>query len=360
MTFRQIHTGRLLTAALLMLALLPSGLPLKVCGQNWKEGQRFRVMEYNVQNLFTATADSLPHDADFLPEGSRHWTSKRYRHKLNQLARVILATSDSLPPAVVALCEVGDGQVLEDLTRHSLLWETKYDYLTTSSCDRRGMRTAILYQRFQFRPLECQTIPLGDAVHPATRPLLHVSGLVVSLDTLDLLLVHLPSRRGGVKASSPFRKQVARQVRQVYDSLLSVRRKPYILVMGDCNESSKGAALQEVLKLHPLPDSADGVHPHELYSLYGPNSFPPPYRGSYKYRERWEVIDHLMANGALLQSGATVRVQWGKTGVAPLPFLLTEDERYGGEKPLPTYDGWTYRGGVSDHLPVYADLWVGF
>ena len=35
-----------------------------------------------------------------------------------------------------------------------------------------------------------------------------------------------------------------------------------------------------------------------------------------------------------------------------IPFLLTRDTAYTGEKPLRTYVGPRYTGGVSDHLPV--------
>ena len=37
------------------------------------------------------------------------------------------------------------------------------------------------------------------------------------------------------------------------------------------------------------------------------------------------------------------------------PFLLEEDEKYGGDKPFRTYNGMKYLGGFSDHLPVSFD-----
>ena len=37
------------------------------------------------------------------------------------------------------------------------------------------------------------------------------------------------------------------------------------------------------------------------------------------------------------------------------PFLLEEDEKYGGDKPFRTYNGMKYWGGFSDHLPVSFD-----
>ena len=45
-----------------------------------------------------------------------------------------------------------------------------------------------------------------------------------------------------------------------------------------------------------------------------------------------------------------------KANVARLPFLLTEDKKYGDDEPFRTYKGMKYQGGISDHLPIYADF----
>jgi hypothetical protein len=37
-------------------------------------------------------------------------------------------------------------------------------------------------------------------------------------------------------------------------------------------------------------------------------------------------------------------------------FLLEKDEKNMGVKPFRTYSGFSYKGGFSDHLPVYIDL----
>jgi len=34
------------------------------------------------------------------------------------------------------------------------------------------------------------------------------------------------------------------------------------------------------------------------------------------------------------------------------PFLLADDPDYPGKKPFPTYGGYKWTGGYSDHLPV--------
>ena len=54
----------------------------------------FRVMSYNVENLFDTEDDPLTADNDFLPSGNRHWTPGRFYHKLQQLAKVITAAGE--------------------------------------------------------------------------------------------------------------------------------------------------------------------------------------------------------------------------------------------------------------------------
>lgn len=43
----------------------------------------FRVMSYNVENLFDTKDDPLTADNDFLPSGNRHWTSGRFTINYN-------------------------------------------------------------------------------------------------------------------------------------------------------------------------------------------------------------------------------------------------------------------------------------
>ena len=53
------------------------------------QGQEFGVMFYNVENLFDTADDTTKDDDEFLPDGSRRWTEKRYWQKINALSRVI-------------------------------------------------------------------------------------------------------------------------------------------------------------------------------------------------------------------------------------------------------------------------------
>ena len=51
----------------------------------------FRVMSYNVENLFDTEDNPNKNDNDFLPTGNRHWTRGRYYHKLKHIEKLICA-----------------------------------------------------------------------------------------------------------------------------------------------------------------------------------------------------------------------------------------------------------------------------
>ena len=76
-----------------------------------------QVVFYNVENYFDTRNDPDRDDDDFTPAGSYHWNKKRYLAKRNFIAKALIATADSLGelPAVIALAEVENRRVLEDL-----------------------------------------------------------------------------------------------------------------------------------------------------------------------------------------------------------------------------------------------------
>lgn len=184
------------------------------CTLSFAQQIRFRVVSWNVENLFDIHHDSLKNDREFLPDALRHWNYTRYKKKLTDMARVITAVGEWEPPALVGLCEVENDTVLRDLTRRS-----------------------------------------------------------------PLKLYHLLARKAQSK------------------------------------------------------------------------NF-----GSYKYRGEWGLLDHLIVSGSLLNSANSFSTSENKATVSNLPFLLTEDKKYGDKEPFRTYKGMKYQGGISDHLPIYVDF----
>ena len=178
--------------------------------------------------------------------------------------------------------------------------------------------------------------------------MLYVSGRVVSGDTLDVFVCHLPSRVGGAKKTDPYRLWVARRIRQAADSVMAERQNPRLIIMGDFNDYPDGKSLQEGLRVSALSEKP------QLCALY--NLMDNQQGGTYRYKGEWGVLDQMVVNGALLQPDARTRTSQEKVSILRFPFLLEEDNVYGGDTPFRTYKGMKYQGGISDHLPIYVDF----
>ena len=150
----------------------------------------FRVMFYNVENLFDCRHDTLKNDYEFLADSPKGWMPARYHDKLAKIAKVIIATGEKNVPDLVELCEVENDHCLKDLTENSPLREAGYRYVMTDSPDERGIDVALLYQRGSFKLLDKSSIPVPyqEVERRPTRDILHVAGKVVSGDTLDVFV----------------------------------------------------------------------------------------------------------------------------------------------------------------------------
>ena len=330
----------------------------------------FRVVSWNIENLFDTHHDSLKNDHEYLPDAIRHWNYSRYKKKLADVARVITALGEWNPPALVGLCEVENDTVLRDLTRRSPLKELSYRYVMTNSPDLRGIDVALLYQRDLFKLLSSRSISIPPfKQHRPTRDLLHVSGLLLAGDTLDVFVCHFPSRSGGAKESEPYRLYVAHILRTEVDSIMNIRSHPQAIIMGDFNDYPTNQSILKILKAEAPPvktndlasttDSANAstVTPSslKLYHLLARKAKSKNF-GSYKFRGEWGLLDHLIVSGTLLNQSNHFFTSEEKANVCLLPFLLKDDEKYGDKEPFRTYKGMKYQGGISDHLPISTDF----
>ena len=294
------------------------------------------LVELNCENLFDTRHDVGKEDSEFLPEGSRHWTSTKYWGKVNRIGQEILSCSDELPD-LVALIEVENDSVLKDLTCRSLLRNAGYHYLMTESPDLRGVDVALLYQPASFRPLcyDYIEVPPLPNMRP-TRDILYVKGCCPEDDTLHVFVVHMPSRFGGERYSRPFRQAAANRLCQQLDSLQSVTSSPKILIAGDFNDDADSEVLQQ-------------IYERDILNLTKEASAPEDVHGTYRYQGEWECIDHILASPNVYNKVESATIH------AP-QFLLEEEKRYGGKKPFRTYNGMRYQPGYSDHLPLVVRI----
>lgn len=314
----------------------------------------FRIVFYNVENLFDTENNPDTNDDDFLPTGNLRWTEERYRNKLNAIGTVIDSVGQDVHPALVGLCEVENAKVLSDLCETEVLKKYNYKYIVSESEDDRGMNVALLYCPKRMKVLSSREYmpEFEDAPSKHTRNILHVTGLLTNTDTLDLFICHFPSRTEGIKRTQPYRIQTAKLLKQKIDSLLSFRSASNMIIMGDFNDFPDDVSLRYMLEARNI--NAKGF-PGSLYNMFlhriGEKDF-----GTYKYRGKWQIMDQFIVSGNLLNGIGLTRIRGVSAYVYSAPFLFEDDARYGGRKPFRTYLGFKYLGGASDHLPIYMDI----
>lgn len=301
----------------------------------------FTVVELNCENFFDCRHDSLKHDEQFLPPSDYHWTPHRYWQKVNRIGQTILSCGEwadgwSLPD-LVALCEVENDSCLVDLTKRSLLRKARYEYVMTYSPDERGIDVALLYSPFSFQLLHSYSI----RIHPMkemrpTRDILYAKGLVSLRDTLHVFVVHAPSRMGGERATRAFRRLVGERLMQSVDSLRALSACPHLLVMGDFNDYSTDDNILRLIEHGFVEVSRHAVGTHGA-------------KGTYRFQGDWGSLDHVMVDELAAKRLVECHVH-------DAPFLLKEDEKYGGVQPRRNYLGPRYLNGFSDHLPLVARL----
>ena len=288
------------------------------------------LVELNCENMFDCQHDSLKDDTEWMPDGKRKWTPARYWRKLNHIGQEILSCQQEGVPDLVALVEVENDSCLFDLTRRSLLRGAGYEYLMTQSPDVRGIDVALLYQPMTFRPICYDYLDVKplEGMRP-TRDILYVKGETLLGDTLHIFVVHAPSRYGGEKQSRPNRQLIADRLMGVVRQLPADAK---VIIAGDFNDGATDPALRflEDNGLHNVTAKATGSHGA---------------KATYRYQGVWQSIDHVFVS--------TVLVDFvDKSFINDAPFLLEEDKKYGGVKPLRTYNGYRYQRGFSDHLPL--------
>ncbi len=317
----------------------------------------FRVMGYNVENLFDTEDDPTKDDDAFLPTGEQHWTKERYRTKLQHIAEVISAVGGEAFPDLVGLVEVENATVLEDLLGMTTLGaNSSYRYLVTSGEDRRGIDVALLYDPKTFALLSSEELPLSFPFDPdkKTRPILRASGRLASGDTLHVFVCHLPSRRGGAWASERYRSWGCRRLREVTEKLLSEGgSNTHCLLLGDFNGDPEEAPTTKDLASIPYVqgDDLQSARVTQLYSLLHRRTQQEP-RGSYCYQGVWSQLDQLHLSVSLLRRGSRLRYVEGSAETVRRPFYSVVPASGGDPVPFRTYGGSYYRGGYSDHYPT--------
>ena len=306
--------------------MLLSAVGLNVMAQ---ESGQMLVMFWNLENFFDWTDQGTGEsDAEFSSAGKRHWTRKRFYSKCDAIAKTIFHIGDLYGklPDVMGFAEIENRGVLEKLCSSTLLRKCGYRIVHFDSFDRRGIDIAFLYRTTCSSLLSTYLkTPETDGNKLQTRDMLHISLKDLQTDEIyDYIVCHHPSKFGGEESSRPKRLAAMTALKEMCDSLSNRN----LIVMGDFNDVPSAAQFD--MLDNSLVNKSDSLHAAG--------------RGTIRYEGKWELIDMFLVSSNI--EGHSVM------DIPEVPFLMTRESRHAGEKPLRTYSGPRYIGGVSDHLPV--------
>ena len=294
------------------------------------------VMFWNVENFFDYIDDGTGEsDKEFSSYGSRHWTKKRFQKKCDDIAKSILWIGEKYGrmPDVIGLAEVESRGVLWRLLKNTMLRKCGYRIVHHDSGDRRGIDVALLYRESIFTLCsESLTVPKVGGEKMSTRDILQVCLEDDMGQKYTLIVNHHPSKYGGSEASEGRRNAAMYALRELCDSLSVADPGVPVIAMGDFNDTPDGSQFGIIDDI--LVNTAD--------SLFSAG------RGTIRYKGKWDLIDMFLVSEDI--SAAT------RMDIIEIPFLTTYEKKYPGVKPLRTYLGPRYVGGVSDHCPIVLCL----
>jgi len=302
----------------------------------------FSIAFYNTENLFDYKNDKHTLDQDFTPGGRKKWGHYRYNHKVNKIAKVIskIGTDTCIfPPVLVGLAEIETKQVALDILNSETLRYLNYDCVHYDSPDERGIDVALLYNKDFFEVLTSTPIPINlyetDGVKDDTRDILYVKGNLYNEET-HIFVNHWPSRRNGVDKTYLKRETLATILSEKTNQILAENNNAKIIIMGDFNDDPNSRSI----KNHLVSDNI--INPTEkLLTLK---------QGSLNHKGTWHLFDQILHSKSYLSKTGN---QFKNVAIFNKDFLTDWTGRNKGI-PLRTYIGKFYRGGFSDHFPVYA------
>ena len=308
---------------------------------------QFRVMTWNVQNLFEVGAEDGPD------------TTAEFNEKLRSLAELI----DRTRPHIVALQELGTEPALVAL-QEALQWSMPHRMLGVP--DGRGIRVGFLSTRVLRDPVFVRPFPPGllpiqagdDPEGPDGPRMLNQMGrgalqVSVRANNRDVRLVtcHMKSKlltfpggrfstddedeRARFGSYALFRRATEATTLQAHvnHQLLGHGDDEAVVLLGDMNDEAEAATTQI---LHGPPGSEIGTlgfdrpdrgDPKRMWNLAP--MIPEPERWSRVYRGRPELIDHIFASQFLVNAAAEVQTYTAHG--QPLPSIDDDPNARQGE-----------------------------
>lgn len=304
---------------------------------------------YNLENLFDTFDDKFTHDNDFLPSSEKHWTQKRYRKKLRKLGYTISKIgkkTSGASPVLIGLAEVENKLVVGDLIKSRALRDKSYDIVHYDSPDERGIDVALIYNKNFFTVENSEVFPLNlfdeFGKRDYTRDILLVEGNLDG-ERINVLVNHWPSRRQGIDTSEQKRMTASDKVIEIINRIKMKNDDSKIIIMGDFNDNPYNKSMKQLINAHDLYNPMEALLSH--------------FKGSLNFKHKWNLFDQILFSTNFFEYNPK-KYSFSKANIFDNEFLKQFRGKYKGN-PFRTYVGRKYKGGYSDHFPVYIHLKKG-
>ena len=309
---------------------------------------------YNVENLYDTFNDPKTNDDEFLPGSPKQWNEEKYKKKITDLAKVLSAINEKELPALVGLAEVENQKVLEDLVSASKLKRGKYGIVHYDSKDERGIDVALLYKTDEIEVIDSRAVPVvfGFDIQDITREILYVKCKIKDDNIVHIFVNHWPSRTPNEQDSEIKRITAAITLRKEVDNILNFDNNARIIIMGDFNDEPTNKSVMQILN---ATNKRKNLTYRDLYNLMY-DTHNTANEGSITYNDYWQMFDQIIVSPVLLNKGTGYYLSYGDGRVFKGEEVLLTNPKTNVTSINRTYDGNSYLGGVSDHLPVYVIL----
>lgn len=240
---------------------------------------RFSIMTWNAENMFDTR---VPHPSDPpLP------TRSEYERDLQKAAETIAAAG---APTIVALQEIENIGVLEDIAAQDALAAYDYQAVLIEGHDSRGIDVGYLVRGDQAEILDVQQRDAPEGLTSRPPLVLHVR---IGERTVYVINNHFTSMAGGVEATEPRRNAQAAWNVQLVQEIQNQEPDAWVVVLGDLN------SFYDSLPLDTL--RAAGLK-HVFETL------PEEERYTYIYQGEAQTLDHILVSEAMWPNLVRVEV----------------------------------------------------
>lgn len=305
--------------------------------------EEYKLMFWNVENLFDIVDDSTKNDDEFTPNSYKKYTARAYQHKLENISEII----NDISPDIIGLAEVENISTLEKLSE-LLKFQLYWKIILIECDDVRGIDVALMYRSDKFNLIDSISHKINLNSKRPTRDILEVNLETNSQNNFTILVNHWPSRYGGQEKSEPNRIISARTLKQIIKNIQAKKSDKDIIVMGDFNDTFSDISFHQILKAKKtFGDEVFLIDP--LANLINEND------GTHYFHGEWSLLDHFLLNKNLYDN-ENINYKNNSADIYKADKLIEGKTKYFSGFPFRFYNINNINGGYSDHLPIIMVL----